>query len=71
MIKYILLLAIFFSAAFAQTLCPATLVNKCETEIQKGTDLFHQAFQYCDQAAKEKGKDQTADLNCMKWALTV
>lgn len=29
------------------------------------------AFQYCEQAAKEKGQDQAADLNCMKWALTV
>ena len=29
------------------------------------------AFQYCEQAAKEKGQDQTADLNCMKWSLTV
>jgi hypothetical protein len=28
------------------------------------------AFQYCDQAAKEKGQDQQADLNCMKWALS-
>ncbi len=70
MFKYILLLAIF-TAAFAQSLCPATLINKCETEIQKGTDFSYQAFQYCDQAAKEKGQDQTADLNCLKWALTV
>lgn len=70
MFKYILLLALLVAGAISQT-CNNTLITKCETEVQKGTHFLIQAFQYCDQAAKEKGKDQTADLNCLKWALTV
>lgn len=41
MFKYILLVAIFFAAVFSQSTCPSTLINKCETEIQKGTNLIY------------------------------
>lgn len=36
MMKYFVLVALFFAVTFSQTLCPATTFNKCEADIQKG-----------------------------------
>ena len=33
--------------------------------------VLNLAFDQCDKAAKAKGKDQTADLNCMKYMFNV
>lgn len=32
--------------------------------------LSHAALQECEKAAKEKGADQTADINCVKYLLS-
>lgn len=70
-IKFILIVALFFAVTFSQTLCPSTLFAKCENEVTRGNFSLNLAYQYCEQAAKEKGQDQAADINCMKWVLTV
>lgn len=48
------------------------LADKCpqDREIQCITDVNH-ALDLCDKAAKEKGKDQTADINCIKYMAAV
>jgi len=48
------------------------LADKCpqDKEISCITDVNH-ALDICDKAAKEKGKDQTADLVCVKYLAAV
>jgi hypothetical protein len=48
------------------------LADKCpqDKEIECITDVNH-ALDLCDKAAKEKGKDQTADINCIKYLASV
>lgn len=53
-------LAIFASAGFAEDLCPQSRAVTCEADAQK-------AYSVCAEAAKEKGQDQEADLNCVKY----
>jgi hypothetical protein len=36
----------------------------------EGYVYFHAAYKECDKAAKEKGADQTADVNCLKFLLS-
>jgi hypothetical protein len=63
----------FFSQLPSHKAPPVLLPSSTNAKLKfkKVSYFTNEAFQYCDQAAKEKGKDQTADLNCMKWALTV
>ena len=48
------------------------LADKCpqDKEIECITDINH-ALDLCDKAAKEKGKDQTADINCIRYLAAV
>jgi hypothetical protein len=44
--------------------CPHDLEVRCIDDINK-------AYPICDKAAKEKGKDFPADIDCMKFLLSV
>lgn len=44
--------------------CPQDREVACIKDVNNALDL-------CDKAAKEKGKDQTADINCIKYLATV
>lgn len=44
--------------------CPQDKELSCIKDVNNALDL-------CDKAAKEKGKDQTADINCIKYLASV
>lgn len=44
--------------------CPQNKEVACISDVNHALDL-------CDKAAKEKGKDQTADINCIKYMVSV
>lgn len=44
--------------------CPQNKEVACISDVNHALDL-------CDKAAKEKGKDQTADINCIKYMVNV
>ena len=48
------------------------MADKCpqDREVSCIVDVNH-ALDLCDKAAKEKGKDQTADINCVKYMAAV
>lgn len=54
------------------TLMGLVLADKCpqDKEISCITNV-NQALDLCDKAAKEKGKDQTADITCIKYMVAV
>ena len=68
MFKFIVLITLL-ALTFAQ-LCPQKVLNACKTDIQKGNICLYSAVNNCEEAAKEKGADQTADINCVKYLLS-
>lgn len=63
MFRQLLLLCLLAFALTQDPLCPNKLLIECEQDAEK-------AFAECDKAAKEKGGDQTADINCIKFLLS-
>lgn len=53
-----------FAAAIVDSECPHDLEVLCIDDINK-------AYPICEKAAQEKGKDQTADINCLKYMLSI
>jgi hypothetical protein len=64
--KYLAILALL-GLVSAADLCPKDKEVECLTDINHGKKIYYLAFDVCDKAAKEKGKDQQADLDCMKY----
>jgi hypothetical protein len=62
----IVLLAILalFAVSVSAHDCPHDLEVRCIDDINK-------AYPICEKAAKEKGKDFDADLNCLKYFLSM
>lgn len=74
MIKAILLLlavAIASSFLIAADTCPHDVEVTCIDDINKGRNWIYLAYPVCDKAAKEKGKDLPADLECMKYFTSI
>lgn len=69
MIKQIIFVALI-ALIFAQDVCTQKLINECENDSTKGKWCINEAYEQCDKAAKEKGADQTADINCLKFLLS-
>ena len=69
MIKQIIVL-LLITFIFAQEICPQKLILECEKDAELGNYLFNSAYQACEKAAQEKGADQTADINCVKYLLS-
>ncbi len=62
--KVVLALLGLFGLSLAADTCPHDLEVKCVDDINK-------SYKICDQAAKEKGKDLPADLECLKFLTSV
>jgi hypothetical protein len=68
--KYLAILALL-GLVSAADVCPKDKEVECLTDINHGKKNIILAFDVCDKAAKEKGKDQTADLDCLKYFAAV
>lgn len=58
-----LLLVLLIAIVFSQEICPQKVIEACEADLAT-------AYKDCDDAAKKKGKDQEADINCIKFMLS-
>jgi hypothetical protein len=67
--KILLLVALLFAAvlSYRVDVCPHTLEEMCIDDVNKGKTHHHSAYNSCDEAAKEKGKDTPTDLDCIKY----
>ncbi len=52
------------SFTFSTDLCPADKERECITDVNGAIDR-------CDQAAREKGKDSKADIECIQYTLAI
>ena len=59
--KFAIVIAALLGLSFADQ-CPHDLQVKCQDDINK-------AFPICQKAAKEKGADVPADIECMKYLI--
>ena len=62
--------ALFAGFVNAEDLCPDSRETECITDVNQSKILVYSALKMCDRAAKAKGKDQQADLMCIKYAST-
>lgn len=60
--RYIIILS--FIGLVLTDNCPQDKQISCITDVNHALDL-------CDKAAKDKGKDQSADINCIKYLASV
>ncbi len=65
--KILLLLLAVLVILKASDICPPDLEKSCVEEVNTGTYATNIAYQSCDEAAKEKGKDTSADIDCLKY----